>query len=49
MLFSKPGGGNVAVLEDDSDGAGDDALADARYDAARHQHVLHGGGGECGC
>ena len=30
------------MLEDDPDGAGDDALADAGDDAARHQHVLHG-------
>ena len=30
------------MLEDDSDGAGDDALADAGDDAARYQHVLHG-------
>ena len=34
--------GNIAVLEDDPDRAGDDALADAGDDAARHQHVLHG-------
>ena len=30
------------MLEDDPDRAGDDALADAGDDAARHQHVLHG-------
>lgn len=32
-----------AALEDRAEGAGDDALADARNHAARHQHVLHGG------
>ena len=37
-----PCGGDIAVLEDDPDRAGDDALADAGDDAARHQHVLHG-------
>ena len=29
------------MLEDDPDRAGDDTLADAGDDAARHQHVLH--------
>ena len=43
--FSTPRGGDVAVFEDDPYGAGDDALADPRDDAAGHQHVLHGGDG----
>ena len=32
---------HIALLEDDAEGAGNDAFADAGYDATTHQNVLH--------